>query len=461
MHVKKVFLSSTSVDLEEYREAVANAIDSLSGYQCIKMKLFTASDAAPAQLCRDKVSECELFVGILAFNYGSHPPDDQRSFTEIEFDASEGKPRLVFVASSKEGFRLDPAHLEKDEPREKQTAFRDRVGKLLTVKFFGTAEGLAREVIASIRNWETSQRTDGVQPQQQDSQVVDKARSEALEAHRHISMLAGHKDLHDQLHHLQKGCLDMLIQQSRNFPEGSDLETMRMYAEGLKDAIDKIRASATSSNLQAADEAWLQTLDQAHGLLNTAIDTGEKKPLDRSISLLRRVLARQPAIINERLKAAAASLRVAELTGKLIPIRDGKVRIDEAASKQLHSSLEKLEELGRRLPDLTFKHDEWQQRDQELMLIEANGLQDLADDWVDFKAKAEPLYGSNAGLVTAGQELDAALAGGDAIKVQNTFLKYRRLAHNAFFQVDSSLKALCKELQTVDELTSTILMMIK
>ncbi len=59
----KVFLSSTSRDLEAYREAVHRAIDGLPGFALVKMEDFGARAASAREVCAGRVRECELFVG--------------------------------------------------------------------------------------------------------------------------------------------------------------------------------------------------------------------------------------------------------------------------------------------------------------------------------------------------------------------------------------------------------------
>ena len=71
--LKTVFLSSTAKDLHDYREAAYRAISALDGYHCIRMEDFGARDAASDDFCRQKVAECDVFVGILGHCYGSCP----------------------------------------------------------------------------------------------------------------------------------------------------------------------------------------------------------------------------------------------------------------------------------------------------------------------------------------------------------------------------------------------------
>ena len=81
----KVFLSSTSRDLDAYREAVHRAIDGLPGFILVKMEDFGARDANARDLCERLVRECDLLVGLMGHYYGSCPPGETISLTELEY----------------------------------------------------------------------------------------------------------------------------------------------------------------------------------------------------------------------------------------------------------------------------------------------------------------------------------------------------------------------------------------
>jgi Domain of unknown function (DUF4062) len=81
----KVFLSSTSRDLEAYREADHRALDGMPGFQLVKMEDFGARDANAKDLCVRLVRKCDLLVGLMGHYYGSCPPGEAISFTELEY----------------------------------------------------------------------------------------------------------------------------------------------------------------------------------------------------------------------------------------------------------------------------------------------------------------------------------------------------------------------------------------
>ncbi|MGH9837042.1 MAG: DUF4062 domain-containing protein [Blastocatellia bacterium] len=98
--MRKVFLSSTSKDLAEHREAVAKEINRMDGYHCVRMEDFGARDSQAADYCQAMVRQCQLFIGILGHFHGSCPEGSEKSYTELEYEiAVEVKlSRLVFVA---------------------------------------------------------------------------------------------------------------------------------------------------------------------------------------------------------------------------------------------------------------------------------------------------------------------------------------------------------------------------
>jgi hypothetical protein len=123
----KVFLSSTSRDLDAYREAVHRAIDGLPGFTLVKMEDFGARDANAKDLCEGLVRECDLLVGLMGHYYGSCPPGDTTSFTELEYRTATaaGLARLMFVVP--DDFPIPARLRESDASFDQQQRFRQEV----------------------------------------------------------------------------------------------------------------------------------------------------------------------------------------------------------------------------------------------------------------------------------------------------------------------------------------------
>src|SRR5271154_977197 len=91
-HRWKVFVSSTS-GLHGYREVARDLISNFSYagtryLEPVMMEGFGAQDGPAREVCIDKVRECDILVGLIGTRYGDHPPDDQTSYTELEYQAA-------------------------------------------------------------------------------------------------------------------------------------------------------------------------------------------------------------------------------------------------------------------------------------------------------------------------------------------------------------------------------------
>jgi tetratricopeptide (TPR) repeat protein len=157
MSTKKVFLSSTGRDLAEYREAAYKAIEGLDGFHCVRMEDFGARDWESDSFCKEKVAECNVYVGIIGHVFGSSPKGSEKSYTEREYDVAidSKKPRLMFLAP--ESFQISANLVESDDKRKKQKAFRDRVSSDRIRKTFNSPGDLGQLVTQAIHNLEQEQ----------------------------------------------------------------------------------------------------------------------------------------------------------------------------------------------------------------------------------------------------------------------------------------------------------------
>src|SRR5205809_27766 len=103
MRTGQVFVSHTS-DLAmfpEGRSFVQAALDAVvrAGMTPVDMRYFAAREAQPADYCRQRVRDSDVYLAVIGFRYGSLVPGEAVSYTELEFieATNAGLPRLVFL----------------------------------------------------------------------------------------------------------------------------------------------------------------------------------------------------------------------------------------------------------------------------------------------------------------------------------------------------------------------------
>lgn len=155
--MKTIFLSSTSQDLRDYRQAAYDVVEGLEGYHCVRMENFGARNATAHTFDTRKVDTCDLFIGIIGNFHGSTPAGSEQSYTELEYEVAValGKPRLMFLSSL--GAPMLPTPLESLEKQQRQQQFRQRIASEHIIDFFNSPSDLTSKVVTSIFNWEYEQ----------------------------------------------------------------------------------------------------------------------------------------------------------------------------------------------------------------------------------------------------------------------------------------------------------------
>jgi len=156
----KVFVSSTSKDLTDYRAAARNVILDQQ-WQPVMMEHFGARADSTVEACVNAVRECDLVLLIIAHRRGYVPTEEQKgngadSITSLELQAARaiGIPILTFLAHE-----TWPGNLWEDEAEARQyiRAFRDNLNQV--AQFFNAEpdekkplfEACVREAILSYR----------------------------------------------------------------------------------------------------------------------------------------------------------------------------------------------------------------------------------------------------------------------------------------------------------------------
>jgi hypothetical protein len=165
--MKRIYISSTSEDLQDYRQAVADVLRSC-GYDVDAMEKYAARDDRPKAACEADVSGCDIYVGIFAWRYGHVPEDDnpeKRSITELEYLAAgcAQKPRLIFLLSDDAPWPSVKRDAEQSEDAGKRIRdLRNRLKAGSWTAFFKTPDDLAKQVLISVFQLESTKRVDSL-----------------------------------------------------------------------------------------------------------------------------------------------------------------------------------------------------------------------------------------------------------------------------------------------------------
>ncbi len=123
-----VFISSTSLDLAAHRQQVIDQVLRL-GLFPVAMEQFGAHGSGDAgSVSTDRLGEAEVYVGIIAWRYGTIPPGETRSVTHLEYLEAQrrGLPCYLFLAdpATEADETLFPAAVRDPEHAAQLLAFR-------------------------------------------------------------------------------------------------------------------------------------------------------------------------------------------------------------------------------------------------------------------------------------------------------------------------------------------------
>jgi hypothetical protein len=152
----KVYLSSTYLDLQRHRKAVALALRKAQ-YQVTMMEEYAARDERVEFACQGDVARCDTYVGIFAWRYGYVPESESNpnrvSVTELEYATAVQKniPALLFLLK-------DNAKWPNDSKDKNLTPIRDLRSRLepRCAAYFADGKDLALEVLAALRVLEST-----------------------------------------------------------------------------------------------------------------------------------------------------------------------------------------------------------------------------------------------------------------------------------------------------------------
>lgn len=156
----QAIISSTKGDLHPYRY-VANEVLEQEGLHVLRMEGRAAGiqrdkdTPYSVQESLDLVQRSDLYVGILAYRYGTIPPGYAISNTELEYNRAEelGIPRLMFLIKDGTPWSHTADFADKGEQRERLEQFKARVQKVDGVEWFTSEDDFRARLTARVSRW--------------------------------------------------------------------------------------------------------------------------------------------------------------------------------------------------------------------------------------------------------------------------------------------------------------------
>jgi len=145
-------VSSTARDLPLHREQVRLACERAGFEPRWMMEHLSALNEDAVRVSLRMVEEADVYLGILAYRYGTVPTGYDLSITEMEYNRAVelGKPRLVFFIHEDHSVRA--SDFDTGPGAEKLKALKARIGEERVAAFFKSPEDLRSHVGEALRN---------------------------------------------------------------------------------------------------------------------------------------------------------------------------------------------------------------------------------------------------------------------------------------------------------------------
>jgi hypothetical protein len=147
--VFQVFISSTSIDLQDERQAVSNTL-AKAGYIPAGLELFPATDQQQLAYIKRIIDRSDYYVAIAGSRYGSLS-DNGLSFIEEEFEYARSKdiPILAFLPDNPGSIGVGKTETDA-RLKEKLDAFKARLSTGRIVEFWSNENDLCMKVVLAV-----------------------------------------------------------------------------------------------------------------------------------------------------------------------------------------------------------------------------------------------------------------------------------------------------------------------
>lgn len=278
----RVFVSSTTADLGDYRVAVIDALNKMhNDVDMVVMEDWVAHDATSMEVCRRKIQGgpdgepgCDIFVGLIGHYFGSAPdaqPD--RSYTMLEYDWAVQVGVATLMHRATDDVPVKPSLIRADGTRkqELQVAFRDSLSgqHLGQMSSWERPYKLANDVAQSVRN-----QIDRMRARDQTTFTLDRFKVSLLDRlediDRSIPLLAP-DERQRQLDQREEIAKKIRALEQSYEQQLKKIEQLKRELETLRDnspaALRAALGALEARDLDKADALFAQVIEDQHELL--------------------------------------------------------------------------------------------------------------------------------------------------------------------------------------------------
>jgi hypothetical protein len=146
-----VFISSTYEDLIPYRKSVWDVLSDLN--LTIKgMEKFGARKSCPLDTCLAEVSKSDIYIGILAYRFGSIESKTGKSFTQLEYEKAVALDKNILIYLLAKDGNLQPRFVDFGEKALKLENFKNFLQEKHTVDFFKDPDDLKIKIYDKLKD---------------------------------------------------------------------------------------------------------------------------------------------------------------------------------------------------------------------------------------------------------------------------------------------------------------------
>ena len=146
----KVYLSSTYIDLKDYRESFYRTLCKIEGVQVVAMEDYVACDERPVKKCLNDVEKCDAYIGLFAWRDGFIPDGHKHSITNLEYLKAFETNKPIFIFLLDENAPWLPKFI--DKLTDNIVSLRKHLKDNLGVSYFKNKDDLSKEVSVVISN---------------------------------------------------------------------------------------------------------------------------------------------------------------------------------------------------------------------------------------------------------------------------------------------------------------------